>query len=58
MSKKLLNGVEGAVDEALEGLVSACPSLHLLPQHRVTVRADVQEVVASGKVRKTTVTLE
>ena len=49
-SKKLINSAEDVVDEALAGLVASCPGLRLLKGHRVIVRADVQQVVAQGKV--------
>ena len=50
MSKKLINRAEDVVDEALAGLVASCPGLRLLKGHRVVLRADVQQVVAQGKV--------
>ena len=51
MSKKLINSSESVADEALAGLVVACPGLQLLQGHRVIVRADVERVVADGKVK-------
>ena len=50
MSKKLINSAEDVVDEALAGLAASCPGLRLLKGHRVIVRADVQQVIAQGKV--------
>ena len=50
MSKKLINQAVDAVDEALAGLVAACPGLKLLEGHRVIVRADVEQVIKQGKV--------
>lgn len=50
MSKKLINAAVDVVDEALAGLVAACPGLRLLQGHRVIVRADVDQVVGDGKV--------
>ncbi len=50
MSKKLINTASDVVDEALAGLVAACPGLRLLQGHRVAVRADVDEVITQGKV--------
>ena len=51
IKKKLINVPEDAVDEALAGLVAACPGLRLLQYHRVIVRCDIEEVVRQGKVR-------
>ena len=50
MSKKLINDPAGVVDEALAGLVAACPGLKLLEGHRVIIRADVEQVTKHGKV--------
>ena len=50
MSKKLINDPAGVVDEALAGLVAACPGLKLLEGHRVIIRADVEQVTKQGKV--------
>ena len=55
MSKKLINNADNVVDEALAGLVAACPGLTILQGHRVTVRADVEGVVRDGKVSRSTV---
>ena len=48
--KKLVNTVERCVDENLEGLVAVNPGLRLLEGHRVVVRADIEDVINSGKV--------
>ena len=53
MSKKLINDPERVVDESLAGLVSINSGLKLLEGHRVVLRADVQELVKQGKVKKT-----
>lgn len=49
-TKQLLNSPECAVDEALSGLVASHPGLRLLEGHRVVVRADIQQVLCTGKV--------
>ncbi|KAM7376994.1 hypothetical protein PAMA_013671 [Pampus argenteus] len=46
--KKLLNSVEGCVDEALSGLVAASGGLSLLRGHRVVLRSDLDTL--RGKV--------
>ncbi|CAC5363909.1 DAK [Mytilus coruscus] len=48
--KKLVNTVERCVDECLEGLVAVNPGLRLVEGHRVVVRADIEDAIASGKV--------
>ena len=52
MSKKLINAADELVlvDEALAGLVAACPGLKLLEGHRVIIRTDVEQVTKQGKV--------
>ncbi|MBN3295994.1 TKFC cyclase, partial [Amia calva] len=40
--KKLLNSVEGCVDDALWGLVSGCGGLSVLQGHRVALRSDLE----------------
>ena len=50
MSKKFINAADDVVDEALAGLVAACPGLELLEGHRVIIRADVEQVTKQGKV--------
>ena len=49
-TKQLLNSPDCAVDEALSGLVASHPGLRLLEGHRVVIRADIQQVLATGKV--------
>ncbi|XP_031570895.1 triokinase/FMN cyclase-like isoform X2 [Actinia tenebrosa] len=49
-SKKLINRPENAVDEALEGIVTANPGLSLLKGHRVIIRNDVEDLRKAGKV--------
>lgn len=53
MNKKLVNKADGAVDEALSGYVAANAGLQLLEGHRVVVRADIDSLIAQGKVRNT-----
>ncbi|XP_063426264.1 triokinase/FMN cyclase-like isoform X1 [Mytilus trossulus] len=48
--KKLVNTVERCVDENLEGLVAVNPGLRLVEGHRVVIRADINDAIASGKV--------
>ncbi|OPL33790.1 hypothetical protein AM593_09867, partial [Mytilus galloprovincialis] len=48
--KKLVNTVERCVDENLEGLVAVNPGLRLVEGHRVVVRTDINDAIASGKV--------
>ncbi|XP_076100238.1 triokinase/FMN cyclase-like isoform X2 [Mytilus galloprovincialis] len=48
--KKLVNTVERCVDENLEGLVAVNPGLRLVDGHRVVVRTDINDAIASGKV--------
>lgn len=50
MNKKLVNKADGAVDEALSGYVAANAGLQLLEGHRVVVRADIDSLIAQGKV--------
>lgn len=38
--KKILNGVETIVPEMLEGMMLACPKLHIIPDTQVVVRKD------------------
>ncbi|XP_005988046.1 triokinase/FMN cyclase isoform X1 [Latimeria chalumnae] len=47
-SKKLLNSVDGCVDDALEGMVICNPGLQLLAGHRVILRSDHANI--KGKV--------
>ena len=50
-TKKLLNTVEGSVDENLRGFLAMNPGLCCLEGYpRVVVRADVETYKASGKV--------
>ena len=48
--KKLINSPDDCVDDCLEGLVAVNPGLRRLKNHRVIVRADIEEVKAAGKV--------
>lgn len=48
--KKLLNRVEGVVDDMLTGLLRTRPNLALLDGHRVIVRSDFAELAEAGKV--------
>ena len=50
MANQLLNSVKTVVDDCLKGLVLARPSLHLVPDSRVVVRADLQEHHRLGRV--------
>ena len=50
MSKKLINSPDTAVDEALGGLVAVHPGLILLENHRVVLRADIEEFRHKNKV--------
>ena len=50
MSKKLINSPDRAVDESLHGLVSVHPGLRLLSGHRVILRADIDDLIKTGKV--------
>ncbi|XP_003388110.2 PREDICTED: triokinase/FMN cyclase-like, partial [Amphimedon queenslandica] len=50
MSKKLINSPDRAVDESLHGLVSVHPGLRLLSGHRVVLRADIEDLIKTGKV--------
>ena len=43
-SKKLINNVDTLVDEALESIVSSNPFVRLIENHRVIVRADVENL--------------
>ncbi len=52
MSKKLVNGIDTVVDEALDGLVAIYPGLVRLDGHRVLLRADTPTLVQQGKVNK------
>lgn len=49
-TKNLVNNLDTAVDEALEGLVAANPGLNLLKGHRVIIRNDVEELRKAGQV--------
>ncbi|XP_061162584.1 triokinase/FMN cyclase-like [Saccostrea echinata] len=49
-TKKLINSVDGCVDDALRGLVSVHSSLRILQGHKIVVREDVEEVIKAGKV--------
>lgn len=49
-AKKLINSVKDCVDESLEGVVAVNPGLRKLRGHRVIVRSDLEDYVASGKV--------
>lgn len=49
-SKHLINKVETAVDEALQGIVAVNPGVQLLKGHRVVIRSDVEELRKAGKV--------
>ena len=51
MQKKLINGSNCVVDEALAGLVAVCPGLRLLDGHRVVVRYDAQQLAQQRKVK-------
>jgi dihydroxyacetone kinase len=50
MSKKLINSPERAVDEALAGLVAVYPGLRLMKDHRIIIRADIDDLKAQNKV--------
>ncbi len=52
MSKKLVNGVDVVVDEALEGLVAVYPGLVKLEGHRVILRIDTPTLIQQGKVNE------
>ncbi|KAK7492352.1 hypothetical protein BaRGS_00016449 [Batillaria attramentaria] len=47
--KKLINSVERCVDDCIAGLVCMHPGLRQLDGHRVVVRADIDDVIRSGK---------
>lgn len=49
-TKHLINNIDSAVDEALQGIVAANPGLNLLKGHRVVIRSDVEELRKAGKV--------
>ena len=51
MNKKLVNKPDDAVDEALSGYVAANAGLQLLEGHRVVIRADIDSLIAQGKVK-------
>ena len=42
--------MDQCVDECIAGLVSTNPGLQQLEGHRVVVRADIHQVIKSGKV--------
>ena len=52
VSKKLINSPDRAVDESLHGLASVHPGLRLLSGHRVILRADIDDLIKTGKVAK------